>query len=313
MNKYLNLQNLKEVRDIYKKGKNVSEYLRKKLNKNNNNSEVIEISYDLQAGSYIEYAKSNSKKISLLTNEFSQILNKHLDNKYSLLDVGAGELTNLTFLLNKIKKKPSKVFAFDISWSRIYLGKKFFEKNIKDKKTKLSLFCADIKSIPLKSNSIDVIISIHALEPNGKNLSYLIKELFRVVKKKLILFEPSYELSSLKAKKRMNKLGYIKNIKSIVENLGGSLAEMIPIKNITNRLNQTACYIVYPPKKFDNIQKDKFFFCAPGTNLPLKKDQNFYVSKEIGLAYPIFKEIPLLKKSSSILASGNFKYEYKRK
>jgi len=62
-------------------------------------------------------------------------------------------------LLNQIKKKPSKVFAFDISWSRIYIGKKFFEKNIKDKKIKLSLFCADIKSIPLKSNSIDVIIT----------------------------------------------------------------------------------------------------------------------------------------------------------
>ena len=93
------------------------------------------------------------------------------------------------------------------------------------------MLCADIKSIPLKSNSIDVIISNHALEPNGKYLSDLIKELFRVVKKKLILFEPSYELNSLKGKKRMDKLGYIKNIKSTVKNLGGSLVEIIPIKN----------------------------------------------------------------------------------
>jgi len=275
--KYLNL---KEAKNVYKKGKNITEYLRKELNITNNTSEILEIAYDLQAGSYIKYAKLNSKKISLYTNELSQILNKHLNNKHSLLDVGAGELTTLTFLLNQIKKKPSKVFAFDISWSRIYIGKKFFEKNIKDKKIKLSLFCADIKSIPLKSNSIDVIISNHALEPNGKYLSDLIKELFRVVKKKLILFEPSYELNSLKGKKRMDKLGYIKNIKSTVKNLGGSLVEIIPIKNISNKLNPTACYIIYPPKNFDNIKKDKFFFVLLGQIFLLKKSKIFMVLKK---------------------------------
>lgn len=152
------------------------------------------------------------------------------------------------------------------------------------------MFCADIKSIPLKSNSIDVIISIHGLESNGKNLSYLIKELFRVVKKKLILFEPSYELSSLKAKKRMNKLGYIKNIKSIAENLGGSLAEMIPIKNITNRLNQTACYIIYTPKKFDNIKKDKFFFVLLGQIFLLKKTKIFMFLKKLVLHIQYLKK-----------------------
>ena len=78
--KYLNL---KEVKNVYKKGKNITEYLSKKLNVNNNTSEIIEMSYDLQAGSYIKYAKLNSKKISLYTNELSQILNKHLNNKHS--------------------------------------------------------------------------------------------------------------------------------------------------------------------------------------------------------------------------------------
>ena len=49
--KYLDLQ---EVKNIYNKGKNITQYLRKKLNQKNNTSEIIEIAYDLQAGSYIQ-------------------------------------------------------------------------------------------------------------------------------------------------------------------------------------------------------------------------------------------------------------------
>jgi ubiquinone/menaquinone biosynthesis C-methylase UbiE len=148
--KYLDLQ---EVKYIYNKGKNITQYLRKKLNQKNNTSKIIEIAYDLQAGSYIKYAKMNVEKTRLYTNEISQILDQNIDNNQSLLDVGTGELTTLVQLLNKIKKKPSKIFAFDISWSRLYKGKKFFEKKIQNKKTKLSIFCADMKSIPLESST----------------------------------------------------------------------------------------------------------------------------------------------------------------
>ena len=301
--KYLDLQ---EVKNIYNKGKNITQYLRKKLNQKNNTSEIIEIAYDLQAGSYIKYAKMNVENARLYTNELSHIIDQNIDKNQSLLDVGTGELTTLVQLLNKIKKKPSKIFAFDISWSRLYKGKKFFEKKIQNKKTKLSLFCADIKFIPLKSKSIDIIISNHALEPNGRNLQDLLKELFRVVKKKLILFEPSYELNSAKGKKRMDKLGYIKNISLAVKNLGGRLLETIPIKNVTNKLNPTACYIIQPPKKLYKTKTNKIIFCAPGSNLPLKKNGEFYISKKTGLAYPIFKKIPIFKNKSSILISGNF-------
>ena len=79
---------------------------------------------------------------------------------------------------------------------------KFFKDNTKHKTNLLYPFVADIKSIPLASNSIDVITSCHALEPNGKSLNLLLKELFRVAKNKLILFEPSYELNSKEGKRR---------------------------------------------------------------------------------------------------------------
>lgn len=291
---------------IYNKGNNVTEYLKKKFFKSHNTSEIIEIAYDLQAGTYIKFAKSNMKYLDLYTKKLSRILDDHFTNNNSLLDIGTGELTTLTFILNNMIKKPSKVFAFDLSWSRLIKGKKFFKKNIRNNKIKLSLFSADIEFIPLHSKCIDFIISNHALEPNGGNLKKLLNELFRVAKKKVILFEPSYELNSSKGKKRMDKLGYIKNISSVVKELGGELIDIIPIEQTLNPLNPTACYVINPPiikKKKTN----KIIFCTPGTDFLLKKELGFYISKENGLAYPIFKGIPILKNSSKIIVTANFK------
>lgn len=54
--KYIDLISAKQV---YKNNLNVTDYLKKYLKVKNNNSEIIEIAYDLQAGSYIESAIKN--------------------------------------------------------------------------------------------------------------------------------------------------------------------------------------------------------------------------------------------------------------
>jgi len=287
------------ARKIYKENKNVTEYLKKFFKKKHNTSEIIEIAYSLQAGTYIKFAKSNINKIKLYTKEISRILDNNITNNNSLLDIGTGEQTTLVHLLNYMKKKPSKILAFDLSVARLIAGKNYFQKNIMDKNIKTHIFCGDIKSIPCHSNSIDVIISNHALEPNGKNLTKLLSELFRVGKK-ILLFEPSYELNSIKGKQRMDKLGYIKNISLAVKKLGGKLIDVIPIKNIYNIYNPTVCYIIKPPIDL-NKKKSNNFFTVPGTDFPIEKDLEFYVNKKLGIVFPIFKGIPILKDSSSIL------------
>jgi len=294
------------ARMIYKRGDNVTEYLRKKFKERENTSYIIETAYDLQAGTYIKFANSNSKKINLYTKEMSKILDNHLIDHTSLLDVGTGELTILTHLLNNIKKQPSKVLAFDLSYSRLTEGKKYISKHLKNKKTKLDIFCADIKNIPLHSKCVDVIISNHALEPNGKNLPNLLMELFRVAKKKIILFEPAYELADSKGKKRMNRLGYIKNISLNVKKLGAELIDFIPIKNTFTKSNPTACYIIKPPKMNIKNQKD-IIFTAPGTNFLLKKKFGFYLCEALGLAFPVFKTIPFLRNSNRLIVSAAIK------
>ncbi len=53
-----------------------------------NTPEIIEIAYDLQAGSYIEYVKSNRSYWTNYTAEVASILKQYCDKKDKILDVG---------------------------------------------------------------------------------------------------------------------------------------------------------------------------------------------------------------------------------
>ena len=162
-----------------------------------------------------------------------------------------------------------------------------------------------MEKIPFGDNAIDIITSSHALEPNGNRLKIILIELFRVARKRLILFEPSYEDSSNDGKKRMESFGYIKNLSKIISDLGGKLEEKIPIKNNGNDLNPTFAFVISPPKTDDTINKNQSKgYCLPGSNMVLTKEENFYISKQTGLCYPLLKNIPVLKSSAAILATS---------
>ena len=86
----MNFIDILEAKSIYQKGENIINYLRQKLGSEDNTSEIIEIAYDLQAGSYVENVKSNFDKVDSYANELSNILNDNLEHGDSLLDVGTG-------------------------------------------------------------------------------------------------------------------------------------------------------------------------------------------------------------------------------
>lgn len=308
--KNLNLKHFDIIgaKNAYKSKQNITEFLRSQHNFNHNTSEIIEISYDLQAGSYIEHAINNKIQIDAYTSELAKILSKYIVKTDSLLDIGTGEITTLSHISNKLTNKPRNIYAFDISWSRIYKGASYAKEIMGNNFPLLTPFVADIKEIPLLDKSIHVTTSSHALEPNGENLSILMAELFRVTINKLVLFEPCYEINSDEGKDRMNKLGYIKNIEDIAIKLGGEITEKIIIKNSSNPLNPTVCFVINPP--FSDIRisnsnnSDEDIFSVPGTNFLLSKFENFYFSTSVGLCYPILKEIPILKSKNSILATS---------
>lgn len=303
--KYFDIMAAKKA---YASGQNITELLKKQKNISFNTSEIIETAYDFQAGTYIDFIKNNPIQIDAYINEMAQILKFHLRNKDHVLDVGTGELTTLTKVLAKLEEKPSKLLAFDISWSRVFKGLAFAKELLGSESELIEAFVGDIEEIPLHDKSINVTISSHALEPNGAKLKELIQELFRVTADKLVLFEPCYEINSDEGKRRMERLGYIQNLDGVVAELGGKVIEKIQLKNVINKLNPTVCFVIIPPSNSSYFEKgldrEKTKYSVPGTDISLEKIDGFYFSKQTGLCFPILKDVPILKSNCAILASA---------
>lgn len=296
--------NLSEVRSAYAKGINITDLLKTKFKSSNNTSEIIEIAYDLQAGSYIDYWHKNTEQANLYAAELAAILDQHTPEGASILDVGTGEMTTLTTVLNHMMVIPTSIFTLDLSWSRTIKGIKFFESHITKQNIEMNAFVSDMSAIPITSNSIDVVTSNHALEPNAANQAEILSELFRVAKHKLVLFEPSYELNSPAGKRRMRSLGYIENLPAVVNDLGGRIIEVVPIKNVSNPLNPTVCYIIETNDNQFKSPITKPQFCIPGTNQLLTYDNGFLASTEAGIVFPVLDKIPILKLEKAILATA---------
>ena len=222
------------AKKAYREGKNITELLRHQKKLSHNTPEIIETAYDLQAGTYIEHITKNSKQACLYAAELAEILDNHIKPESTLLDIGTGELTTLSLMFSALKNKPQSIYAFDISWSRVYKGTAFAKDKMGKDYQRVTPFIGDISEIPLLDKSIKITTSSHALEPNGGRLNELMKELFRITIEKLVLFEPCYEINSEEGKQRMDRLGYIKNLEKVVTELGGKLVEKIIIFKITS-------------------------------------------------------------------------------
>jgi len=297
---------LKQAKKIYADGRNVVEFLKGKQEFKQNTSEFIEIAYDLQAGSYIADVTEHHERYERYSDELATLIQLHLREQASVLDIGTGELTTLTLILNKLRVPRLQVLAFDISWSRLFKGRQFLQRNCQREMSSLNLFVADINAIPLCSKSVDVITSVHALEPNGKNLPKLLSELFRVAKDKCILFEPCYELNSRKGQLRMDRHGYIKNVEGSVRQLGGKVLEFKLLKNILNPLNPTGYFLIEPSGDSSGKERTTPEFSIPGTDLPLSTEGMFLGSPETGLLFPVLEGIPLLRREYGILGTAFF-------
>lgn len=300
----MNIKLMCAAREIYASGGNVSDFLKKELGQKANSKEIIEFAYDLQAGSYVEYVSNNTKRTNLYAEEMASLLFPHMDGMDSVLDVGAGEMTTLSLLLRNLGFIPAQMFAFDISWSRISRGRTFMTSALGADSKDIKTFVSDIASIPLPSSSVDLVVSSHALEPNGADLESLIIELFRVCRKKLILFEPSYEMNSPEGKERMTSLGYIKDLPGAVRRNGGKMLKMVPVINIARRENPTYCHVIEPPlaerkNKFDVRPQ----YTVPGTEYTLAMADGFWHSEDVGLAFPVLQGIPVLRNEKAFWAS----------
>jgi ubiquinone/menaquinone biosynthesis C-methylase UbiE/uncharacterized protein YbaR (Trm112 family) len=283
----------------YKAGKNIIEAVNQQLNSTINATESILISYDLQAGSYVDYYQANRSRIDQFTRGMYDVLSS-LEFS-SMLDVGTGEATTLFSLLSQHNDFFSKksIFAFDISLSRVMCAKKFLGAHYSPDNVKL--FTADMFSIPLPDNSIDLIFSSHALEPNGGREAKIIQELLRVSSKYLVLFEPAYELASDEAKKRMEHFGYIRNLPEVIKKAGAKLLRFDLLKDPINSLNPTGVFVV--EKAGESAKTSILQFTCPKTKQYLSMYDSYCYAKSDFYIYPIIHGVPNLIPDNAILAT----------
>jgi uncharacterized protein YbaR (Trm112 family) len=288
------------LKKLYEQGKNISEFLRNEQGVETNTRDIIEVSYDLQTGSYIDAMKNPA----MVTHkqEYSREIARRiasLCSPRSILEAGVGEATTLSGVLENLGDGVGS-YGFDLSWSRVsYAGKWLRSKGFTD--TVLCL--GDLFHIPFLDHSIDVVYTSHSIEPNGGQEQPILRELYRVAKKYLILLEPGYELAGDAAKRRMESHGYCRNLEHHCRSLGYDVLEHQLFPYTANPLNPTAITVIR--KEHDSESLPDVLAC-PMYKTPLTEIEGMLFSPEALTVYPIIGKIPCLRIEKGIFAS---KYE----
>jgi len=292
-------EKIKEIISLqrsFKDGVNILDRLRE-AGDVGNETDAIRISYDFQAGSYTKLAQVNAEYIDKYTDEIAEAFSS-LPPPLSIMEVGVGEATILGPLARKIVQNDNvKIFGFDISWSRA----RFAVRNLEEGGINASIFLADLFSIPLPDNSIDIVYTSHSLEPNGGREFEALQELYRVAKVAVVLLEPDYDRASDEAKARMSSNGYVKNLASFARQLKYNVVLDKAIRVAINPLNPTGITLIRKEAIERRDTRDPRLVC-PITRTALTKVDGFFYTDEACLAYPALQGIPCLFRETAILA-----------
>jgi hypothetical protein len=219
-------------------------------------------------------------------------------NARTLLEPGTGDTTTLQTVASRLDFPPgTPILGYDISWSRVNIGRTY----LSAKGITANLFVRELEAIPLRDDAADVVFTSHAVEPNSGRETEILKELYRVAGRYLVLFEPSYELASSEARARMDQHGYCRGLRDTAESHGWKVIAHHLVDCPVNPLNPTAVLLIEKRA----VQSDAVtpeFHCASCRD-PLILAKGAYYCAAEGLAYPSLDEIPCLARYNAILAT----------
>jgi uncharacterized protein YbaR (Trm112 family) len=286
-----------EIRAIFDRGENVIDWIRSCEGTSKNSQTAILYSYDAQAGSYLsrladpsywDFINRRGKHLATLLDELSP---------HSLVEAGVGEASTLASTLRQMAARPAHVLGFDLSLSRLL----FAHKHLADEGIDGAvLFTGALDRIPLASDSVDVVLTFHAVESNHGCEDVILSELVRVAGRYLVMIEPCYENAPVEARARMDRLGYARGLLNILAKLGypARRVEKWPLN--FNPLNEASLIVVEKNQKRVEIPPS---FVSPisGHNLICRRDCWF--CPDDGHAFPIIAGIPCMTLGSGVLAS----------
>lgn len=293
---------LQAIRRLYRSGTNIIEHLRQQLGTQFNTEQLVETSYDMQAGSYVRFVEANPDRIDAYRGELARLLDRFIAPGDTVVDVGTGEMTTLATVALKGYAKVSNAYALDISLSRLLVGERYLRSQLETALSgKIQPVVSTLFRLPFAENSVDLVWTSHALEPNGSREQEAITELARVSRRHIVLFEPSYERNSDEGRQRMDRLGYVKDLPGVIGRIPGlKLEQVLRIEATENLLNPTYAYVV---RKNVDVPSQVGGLCCPLSHGTLEVRAGYMYSRNSLLAYPVIEGIPVLRIEKGVSAS----------
>jgi ubiquinone/menaquinone biosynthesis C-methylase UbiE len=289
---------VRQIKDMYDRGENITLAMREAENTKLNSEKIIEVSYDIQTGSYMKLQKQDKYKQHLdnFSGEIARVI-KGLCEPKSIMEAGVGEATTLSRVIQSLKIKGLESYGFDISWSRMGCARRWLND---EKVTGVHLSAASLLTMPYADNSIDVVYTAHTIEPNSGKEEVILKDLYRITRKYLILLEPGYELASDEARARMDKFGSCRDLVGHAKRLGYKVIEHKLFPFTANPLNPTALTII---EKNTDAPHPGHVVACPIYKTKLEEIGGMLYSPEAFMVYPVIGGIPCLRVENGILAS----------
>lgn len=263
-----------EAKVAYENGENIISWAKSRLGIDHNTASIIQLSYDLQSGTYLEFQRENPSVWDSRMRELADFYGPFFGEARTVLDAGSGETNTFRDLMSRVGRAAElEQFASDSSWSRLAVGSASSEQDfLHQGPGSLQALVADTGSLPFRTKSIDVIMTDHSLEPNGGRLRQLLSEVFRVSRKFCMFTEPLDSLQDVAGLARMRDHGYIESLEESICALGGKVVARRVVKNNWNDLNRAVALVVEPPADGLNLElreHESAGFSVPGTDYPL--------------------------------------------
>jgi ubiquinone/menaquinone biosynthesis C-methylase UbiE/uncharacterized protein YbaR (Trm112 family) len=292
------LPTLRELKELYARDVNIMGLFRALTGSNQNTLDAILVAYDLQAGSYIRALADpiHRQKFDRYAAEIAGVLSGL--GHGSILEAGVGEATTLCAVASRMDPRPARIAGFDISWSRIACGRRYAERSgVGD----FELFTGDLFHIPAAENSFDIVYTAHSIEPNHGREREALAELYRVTRRWLALFEPTYELGNAETQARIEQHSYCRGLPQIAGELGLRVARHELLRSPMRDNNQTALLLI--EKQTDAEPADASFYACPACREALLRDRGNFFCESCSLIYPVIGGIPCLLPANGILGS----------
>ncbi|MGD9850221.1 MAG: class I SAM-dependent methyltransferase [Nitrospirales bacterium] len=294
--------NLSHLKKLFEAGENISDYV---LRETGDPELAVFLSYEIQAGSYIASieGEKNTETFRRSMKQFADLFIRL--GPRSILEAGVGEgttLFNIVPFLSDAGTAFQWMGGFDLSLSRILFAQNYGKRKLED--NACSLFTGRIEQIPLADESVDLVFTSHALEPNRGKEGAIIAELYRVARQWLVLREPSFDLGDQQTRDHINRFRYADNIIGTIREGPYDVMEHRLWGYDFNPNNQTAVTVICKSKerKSSNVKSPQFI--NPITRFGLVQRDGFLYDTQGCVIFPLVSGIPCLLRENALLCAN---------